>query len=43
MATAAPDEAVLARVEQVCGEVRRGFLQAELRSYVMMQKLLASS
>jgi DNA repair protein RecO (recombination protein O) len=38
-----PDDAILARVEQVCGEVRRGFLQHELKSYEVMQRTLASA
>jgi DNA repair protein RecO (recombination protein O) len=41
LAAAAPSTAVLARVEQVCGEVRRGFLQHELKSYEVMQRTLA--
>ena len=43
LAASAPDEAVLARVEQVCGEVRRGFLQHELKSYEVMQRTLAAA
>ncbi len=43
LATSAPDETVLARVEQVCGEMRRGFLQHELKSYEVMQRTLAAA
>jgi len=42
LADAPPSAGVLARVEQVCGEMRRGFLQAELKSYQVMQRTLAS-
>ena len=35
--------AVLDRVEQVCGEVRRCFLQHELKSYDVMQRTLAAA
>jgi DNA repair protein RecO (recombination protein O) len=35
-----PPAEVLARLEQVCGEVRRGFLQHELKSYQVMQRAL---
>jgi DNA repair protein RecO (recombination protein O) len=38
-----PPVAVLDRVEQVCGEVRRGFLQHELKSYDVMQRALAAA
>ena len=38
-----PPIAVLDRVEQVCGEVRRGFLQHELKSYDVMQRALAAA
>jgi hypothetical protein len=41
IAGSAPAASVLARVEQVCGEVRRGFLQHELKSYDVMQRTLA--
>jgi hypothetical protein len=43
VAASAPPPAVLARVEQVCGEVRRGFLQHELKSYDVMQRTLAAA
>lgn len=43
LADDAPPAEVLSRVEQVCGEVRRGFLQAELRSYQVMQRALAGA
>lgn len=42
LAEAPPPPAVLARVEQLCGEMRRGFLQAELKSYLVMQRTLAT-
>jgi DNA repair protein RecO (recombination protein O) len=41
VAAAPPAAAVVQRVEQLCGEVRRGFLQAELRSYEVMCRTLA--
>jgi DNA repair protein RecO (recombination protein O) len=41
VAASPPPTAVLARVEEVCGEVRRAFLQAELRSYQVMRRTLA--
>ncbi len=41
LASSAPPAALLARVEQLCGEVRRGFLQHELKSYEVMQRTLA--
>lgn len=37
-----PAERVLTRVEGLCARVRREFLQAELKSYLMMQQTLAS-
>jgi len=43
LAATVPAAAVLARVEQVCGEVRRGFLQHELKSYEVMQRTLAAA
>ncbi|HEV8632284.1 MAG TPA: DNA repair protein RecO [Thermoanaerobaculia bacterium] len=43
LAATPPSPAVLARVEQVCGEVRRGFLQHELKSYLVMQRTLAAA
>lgn len=43
LAGAVPAAAVLARIEQVCGEVRRGFLQHELKSYDVMQRTLAAA
>lgn len=36
-----PDPALLRRIEEICGRVRRNFLQAELRSYRVMQETLA--
>ncbi|HVS02050.1 MAG TPA: DNA repair protein RecO [Thermoanaerobaculia bacterium] len=33
--------AVLGRVERLCGEIRRGFLHGELKSYEVMQRTLA--
>jgi DNA repair protein RecO (recombination protein O) len=42
VAAAPPPAAVIQRVEQLCGEVRRAFLQGELRSYQVMQRTLAS-
>lgn len=33
-----PAPAILARVEEVCGRVRRAFLQRELRSYLVMER-----
>jgi recombinational DNA repair protein (RecF pathway) len=42
IAASSPSASVLARVEQVCGEVRRGFLQHELKSYDVMQRTLSS-
>jgi DNA repair protein RecO len=41
LAAAPPSVATLRRVEQLCGEVRRRFLQHELRSYEVMQRTLA--
>jgi DNA repair protein RecO (recombination protein O) len=41
LATTLPPAGVLDRIEGLCGEVRRGFLQAELRSYQVMQRTLA--
>jgi hypothetical protein len=41
-ATPPPPE-VLARLEQISGEVRRGFLQHELKSYEVMQRTLAGA
>jgi len=43
VAAAAPPPAMLALVEQLCGEVRRGFLQHELKSYDVMQRTLAAA
>ena len=43
VAAAPPPPEVLARLEQVCGEVRRGFLQHELKSYQVMQRTLAGA
>lgn len=37
-----PEAALLDRAEELCGRVRRHFLQRELRSYVVMQQTLAS-
>lgn len=36
-----PTPAVLRQVEDLCGQVRRHFLQRELRSYGVMQRMLA--
>ena len=36
-----PGEAVLRQVEDLCAQVRRGFLQRELRSYDVIRKTLA--
>jgi DNA repair protein RecO (recombination protein O) len=36
-----PEEAVLRQVEDLCAQVRRGFLQRELRSYDVIRKTLA--
>ena len=33
---------LLKRIETLCGIVRRGFLQSELKSYRVMQRTLAS-
>jgi DNA repair protein RecO len=41
LAVVPPSFASLRRVEQLCGEVRRRFLQHELRSYEVMQRTLA--
>jgi DNA repair protein RecO (recombination protein O) len=41
VAAAPPSPGVVQRVEQLCGEVRRGFLQAELKSYEVMRRTLA--
>jgi DNA repair protein RecO (recombination protein O) len=43
IAASPPSPAVLSRVEQLCGEVRRGFLQHELKSYDVMQRTLSSA
>ena len=43
VAATPPPPEVLARLEQVCGEVRRGFLQHELKSYQVMQRTLAGA
>jgi hypothetical protein len=43
LAADVPGAAILARVEQVCGEVRRGFLQHELKSYDVMQRTLSAA
>ena len=40
VAAAPPSAATLQRVEGLCAEVRRGFLQAELRSYEVMRRTL---
>lgn len=40
---AAPPPAVLRRVEELCGRVRRAFLQRELRSYEVIQQTLAKA
>ncbi len=37
----APASSTLAGLEEVCGRVRRNFLQGELRSYRVMQQMLA--
>ncbi len=42
MAERPPSAAVLKRIETLCGIVRRGFLQSELKSYRVMQRTLAS-
>lgn len=41
VAAAPPPTAVVERVERLCGEVRRTFLQHELRSYEVMRRTLA--
>jgi DNA repair protein RecO (recombination protein O) len=41
VAASPPGVDVLASVEEVCGEVRRAFLQSELRSYQVMRRTLA--
>jgi DNA repair protein RecO (recombination protein O) len=41
MAERPPAEAVLRQVEDLCAQVRRGFLQRELRSYDVIRKTLA--
>ena len=43
VAASAPAPEVLGRLEQVSGEVRRSFLQHELKSYVVMQRTLAGA
>lgn len=41
MATAPPPASVLEEVEEVCGRVRRSFLQRELKSFKVMRETLA--
>lgn len=43
LGAAPPPPEVLARLEQISGEVRRGFLQHELKSYQVMQRALAGA
>ncbi|RMH15881.1 MAG: DNA repair protein RecO [Acidobacteria bacterium] len=40
MAARTPPAAILARIEALCGRIRRAFLQHELRSYRVMKKTL---
>jgi len=42
MAESPPPAAVLRRIEELCGRVRRQFLQAELRSYEVMRRTLST-
>jgi hypothetical protein len=43
LAASPPPAAVLRRLEELTGRVRRSFLQRELKSYVVMRRALAGA